>query len=558
MYLEGLESKSFFPRAAGYIAKTGPGLLQSAMTLGAGSAAASIVAGAYYGYSLLWVQPVAMFLGIMMLGALSNVILTTGERPYKAFGRELHISIAFLWALGTVVASIIWHFPQYGLAAGAARDLYELANGPGTATGDGMFGFSSGGLAASIGVGVLILAINIFTTWNYGKGGRGIKLYEWFLRTTIAVVVIAFGIVVVAKFGSIAWDRLAQGFFGFQLDWSNPACVTTVLGAIGAAVGINMTFLYPYSLLAKGWGPKHKKLSRWDLGMSMFLPFVLVTSLVIIAMAITVNDNNVKAKQIAAPAAELEAKDPAAYEKALAKFEEEKANAVTIDGKLYVAENDEGKQILLTMAKVEAADKAGETVSEEDRKTADTLILPPKTSDFKPIQAAQSLTSVMGDTMGRLVFDLGFIAMTLGAISTHMVVCGFTFCEMFGMKQSVWTFRLFALTPAIGILGVVLPSPMWMPIMASAICLTMLPIAYIAFFIMNNKKSYIGEATGHGIGRVIFNVILLIAIAMCTIGAAIKLKGGVVDKIWPTKPAAEAPADPAEPVAPAAPEEDAE
>ena len=30
--------------------------------------------------------------------------------------------------------------------------------------------------------------------------------------------------------------------------------VTLVLGMLGAAVGINMTFLYPYSLLAKGWG----------------------------------------------------------------------------------------------------------------------------------------------------------------------------------------------------------------------------------------------------------------------------------------------------------------
>ena len=59
------------------------------MTLGAGSAAASVVAGASFGYKLLWVQPVAMFLGVMMLAALGNVVLTTGERPYKAFGREM-------------------------------------------------------------------------------------------------------------------------------------------------------------------------------------------------------------------------------------------------------------------------------------------------------------------------------------------------------------------------------------------------------------------------------------------------------------------------------------
>ena len=83
--LEALAQKPFFPRAAGYIKRTGPGLLQSAMTLGAGSATASVLAGASFGYKLLWVQPVAMFLGVMMLAALSNVVLSTGERPYKSF-----------------------------------------------------------------------------------------------------------------------------------------------------------------------------------------------------------------------------------------------------------------------------------------------------------------------------------------------------------------------------------------------------------------------------------------------------------------------------------------
>ena len=66
----------------------------------------------------------------------------------------------------------------------------------------------------------------------------------------------------------------------------NNSTVTQVLGMLGAAVGINMTFLYPYSLLKKGWGKHHKKLARWDLGMTMFLPFVMVTSLVIIAMKV--------------------------------------------------------------------------------------------------------------------------------------------------------------------------------------------------------------------------------------------------------------------------------
>ncbi|MBE3069296.1 MAG: hypothetical protein IMZ66_03570, partial [Planctomycetes bacterium] len=44
----------------GYARRSGPGWLQSAMTLGGGTAAASLTLGALFGYRLLWVQPLAM------------------------------------------------------------------------------------------------------------------------------------------------------------------------------------------------------------------------------------------------------------------------------------------------------------------------------------------------------------------------------------------------------------------------------------------------------------------------------------------------------------------
>ena len=149
--LQELESEPMFSRVGGYMRRTGPGLLQSAMTLGAGSAVASVVAGASFGYDLLWVQPVAMFLGVFMLAALGNVVLTTGERPYKAFARETNRFLIFLWALGSVIASVVWHFPQYGLAAGAARDLADLAGvACSVPNGEGGVVFTSAGLVVGI------------------------------------------------------------------------------------------------------------------------------------------------------------------------------------------------------------------------------------------------------------------------------------------------------------------------------------------------------------------------------------------------------------------------
>ena len=461
--LEELKTLPIVPKTMGYIKRCGPGLLQSAMTLGAGSAASSVMAGAMFGYKLLWVQPLAMFFGVCMFAALSNVVLTTQERPYKAFARETSKILVFLWALGTIMSSIIWHFPQYALSAGAIRDLYTLGTGTAMTSSEGEF--TSAGIAVGLATGIAVLCINIFTVWSYGSSAKGVKLYERFLQCTIALVIISFGIVVCYNFKALNWLELFRGFTGYYAKevlfdangTLNPNNLTMVLGMLGAAVGINMTFLYPYSQLAKGWGPAHKTLAKWDLGMTMFIPFTLVTSLIMLAMTV---------------------------------------------GGVYPFQGNP--------------------------------------SDMQPITAASALVRILGDP-GRVIFDLGLFGMTCGAVSTHMVVCGFTVCEMFGLEYTKWRFRLFALVPSIGMMGVLINLPMWLPVMASAVCLTMLPIAYLLFIIMNNKRSYIGNAVGSGWKRWVFNIILVTALLFTTIASVIKLKGSVtsfIDKLQ-DKPAAE-------------------
>ena len=481
--LRELETKPLNQRAWGYIKRSGPGLLQSAMTLGAGSATASVVAGASFGYKLLWVQPVAMFFGVMMFAALGNIVLTTGERPYKAFMRELSIILVFLWAFGTICASVIWHFPQYGLAAGSARTLVaeftdlkletegEMKDWFGHTiidekTGEPKIGkvLNGTGKAVSYGTGLAILLINCVVVFGYGSGSRGIKIYEWFLRTMIALVVLMFALVFIVNIQNIQWLEMFKGFTGYYgIPDKNPQTLIMVMGMLGAAVGINMTFLYPYSLLAKGWGKEHKTASRWDLGLTMFLPFVLVTSLIIIAM--------------------------------------------TVSG-VYVA------------------DGARTTMN--------------------PLEAAKVLENVLGKGPALFVFCGGLIGMCCTAISAHMVVCGFTMCEMLGLEYTKKRFRLFAMTPAIGYFGVVLSLPLWLPIVASAICFTMMPIAYLIFMILNNKRSYIGDAVGKGIKRELFNVILALALIFTTIGAGIQIKQRVIDPIFSTKAAAAQPANDAD------------
>ena len=277
--LAELSSKGFLRRWRGYFVLTGPGWLQSALTLGGGSAMASLFAGSYLQYKLLWVQPVAMLVGIVMLVAISRQTLVTGVRPFHMMKRVLHPAVAWAWVFGALAVTIIWHFPQYALAAGMTEDMIKVFTGwqPASRT------------PLLVGIGLVFLAISTAVTWSYGSGHKGIRLYERMLKSFVWLVIITFALVVIRRAfaGGIEWGKLFKGFLPLELP-TNRRGVSVVAAAFSAAVGINSTFLLPYTILARGWGKEHRELSRFDLITGTLLPFCLVTSLIVIAAGCTI------------------------------------------------------------------------------------------------------------------------------------------------------------------------------------------------------------------------------------------------------------------------------
>ncbi|MFP6596172.1 MAG: hypothetical protein VCC01_01835, partial [Candidatus Hydrogenedentota bacterium] len=65
--VSGLAGKPLGERTLGYWKMTGPGYMQSAMTLGGGSIASCAALGSMFGYKYLWVQIVAMVFGYFVL-----------------------------------------------------------------------------------------------------------------------------------------------------------------------------------------------------------------------------------------------------------------------------------------------------------------------------------------------------------------------------------------------------------------------------------------------------------------------------------------------------------
>ncbi len=441
--LAELDKQPLLKRWRGYLGKTGPGWMQSALTLGAGSATSSLFAGALLGYALVWVQPLGMLAGIVMFAAIAYQTLSTGMRPFEAMKRYVHPAVAWAWVLGSLAATIIWHFPQYACGGSVCADMADLA------------GWHN---APAWPFGLAILAVSIWVTWLYGGGSRGVKLYERVLKWMVWIIIVAF-LLVIVKTG-VRWGALWKGLTGFPGNIPRDGQgVEVMIGGLSACVGINMTFLFPYTLLAKGWGKEHRGLSRFDLFTGMWFPFTLATGFLVLAAANTLYNN-------------------------------------------YALNVDKGVSVL---------------------------------------GAAHIFSDTMGLTVGRLVFGIGILGMVLSSVTLHMVVSAFMVCEALKIEPTGWRYRLASLLPIPGVLGTVYWGEMrlYLGVPTSAICGFLLPIAYIGFFILHNRRAYMGEAKPRGARAAAWNLAMGAAIAIVTTGGVYYaytnyIKGGAGTYATPT------------------------
>ncbi len=412
-------------RAAAYLRLSGPGWLQGAMTLGGGSAIASLTIGGVYGYELLWVQPLAMLIGCIMLFALSHQTLSTGERPFKAM-RRIHPALAWSWAVAALASSIIWGFSHYPLSAGMTEEVVAVTTGfqPDDGAARELYLFA---------LAIIVWAFCAYTAWNYGKGGRMVRLFENGIKGLSIFTVLAFALVVISASwnGQVDWLRVLRGYVPGNLPTDSDG-VMTVMAALGAAVGINMTFVYGYTLLNRGWGKTQRELSRYDIVMGLVLPYVLVTSLISIAAA----------------------------------------------GALSSLDTDISGRL-------------------------------------SPAMASQIFVQAgLGEVPARLIFSLGILGMAVGSLVMHMLTCGFAASEMFGWPTNSLRYRLALLLPTPAVLGVFVWSTMgaYVVLPTSAICGVLLPIAYIGWLILNNRRDYLGDDMPTGRKRSLYNSAMLLCI----------------------------------------------
>lgn len=498
--LQEAQSKGTLSKVGVYCRLSGPGWLQSAITLGGGSLANGLYLGIFAGVGLMWVQPLAMAMGVVMLAAIAYVTTTTGERPFRAINEHVNPVLAWSWLLASQAANMVWCLPQYSLATGVLQqNLLPDVVGPDSPLGD------NGGKLVIV---ISVLAVTTIVTWAYNSGARGVKVYETVLKTVVAMIVLCFFGVVFALRQELPWGKIATGFIPdvsrlfrpsddfapllaavpdtYRQFW-NASIVReqqqVLIGATATAVGINMTFLFPYSLLAKKWGKAFRGLVIFDLATGMLIPFMLVTSCVVIAAA---NQFHPKPGEPDGPAGlKLSAEHASAWVDQRAAYRSEQTGS--------------------------AAEP--EPLSDAERVLAAHLV---RRDAF---DLARSLAPFTGKRVANLVFGIGVLGMTLSTISILMLISGFCVCEMLGLPAQGWPFRFGCLAAATGMLGPFVwadEARFWLAVPTSVFGMMLLPIAYWSFLLLMNQRSLLGQERPGGTRRLLWNGLMVLSAGAAT------------------------------------------
>lgn len=489
------EAKGGFSKYLAYARLSGPGWMQGAITLGGGSLAGALYLGIIAGFGLLWLQPLAMICGIIMLSAIAYVTLSTEKAPFGLVNKHLSPALGWAWLIATIMANIVWCMPQFNLARAAVQQNLLPSMGDSN--------------TSTITICAIILVVAFGVNVLYESEGKGRKIFDLIIKVMVGLIVLSFIAVVgtlttsgAIDFGAIFSSLIPNPALLFepsasyseiiasssQPDWWTAKIVNDqrdiIIAAFGTAVGINMTWLLPYTLLKKKWKKLHRGLSIFDLSVGLFLPFFLATSCVVIAAA----------SQFHAKTGDV---DPA-------------AGAKTIS--------------MLAEAYPDSLPNAA------DQELALMLV---KRDNF---ELATALEPLAGKAISQGIFGFGVIGMAFSTIIILMLMNGLAFQELFGKPGSK---KIHYLGCAVsGLAGFTGPF-IWtgqakaaFAIPTSVIGGSLIPIAYFTFFLMMNSKKVLGDNRPQGLSRIIWNVLMGLATGIASFGSIWVLSGKAHFENW--------------------------
>ncbi|WP_434456671.1 Nramp family divalent metal transporter [Stutzerimonas urumqiensis] len=237
----------------GKIAKLlGPGIIAVLSWLGAGDLITSSVAGANYGYAMMWVLAGSLLLRFLIVNMIARFQLCNNQ-GMTILGGYAQLHPAFAWFM-FVYALLMGHLMNAYMIKGAGEALATLLH-------------IDRPLLCSVAV--------VIGVWLVV--GRSIyALIEGVMKVLLAIMTLAF--LSLALMAGPDVGGIISGTFGFSIpsDQGVHGALLVAVSVIGAVAGSIANFVHPYVMKEKGWtGPQHKRIQRNDLLFAVFVGIVI-------------------------------------------------------------------------------------------------------------------------------------------------------------------------------------------------------------------------------------------------------------------------------------------
>ncbi len=235
-----------------YVRSMGPGLVVALTWLGAGDLVDSAVAGAHYGYSLMWAMVIAMFVRYVFVSIIAKYQLCNQRGESVIAGlKRVH---PFLPVFVGLVALFFGHFYGSYLVKGVGETTTRL-------------------------LGVLppwawsIFWVVVACLFLFRGAYRHVEFVFYVFLGMLSVSLI--GVAILSGPDPIA---ATKGIFLFDIpeqkgQFSAFLVVVSLIGTVGGSIA---NLLYPYFMQQKGWaGPKFRRLQHYDLAFGTLVMVVL-------------------------------------------------------------------------------------------------------------------------------------------------------------------------------------------------------------------------------------------------------------------------------------------
>jgi len=252
---------NFWAKILIFLAVMGPGIITGSVDNDAGGITTYSVAGALYGYKLLWTLIPAFIILVVVQEMNARMGIVTGKGLADLIRENFGVKITFLIFIGLVVADIGNTATEFAGVAGSMM----------------VFGISKYLSVPIAAIAVWILVVK----GNYKTAERIFMLFSFCLLSYIISAILA----------KPEWNAVAIGLIKPQMHL-NKEYLGIVLGIIGTTVAPWMQFYMQSSVIEKGLKIKRYKFSVWDVIIGCTAT-VVVAFFIIIACAATLHKNGI-------------------------------------------------------------------------------------------------------------------------------------------------------------------------------------------------------------------------------------------------------------------------